>query len=72
MAETEAAFAVRVAWTIAWMIAFMSTFGDGARDRTFSIGARDRTWGVWRAGVVRAMAVKEGTKEETGKVVPMR
>ena len=43
LAATEAAFASRVAWTMAWMIAFISTFGDGAGDRTFGIGARDRT-----------------------------
>ena len=72
MAETEAAFAVRVAWTMAWMIAFMSTFGDGAGDRTFGIGARDRTWGVWGARVVRARAAKAGADEATGEVFSMR
>ena len=54
------------------MIAFMSTFGDGAGDRTFIIGARDRTWGVWGAGVVCARAEKAGAKEAMGEVVSMR
>ena len=34
MAVTEAAFSARVAGTTAWTIAFMSTFGDGAEERT--------------------------------------
>ena len=72
MAATEAAFTVRVAWTMAWMIAFMSTFGDGAGDRTFGICARDRKWGVWGAGVVRARAAKAGAEEATGEVFSMR
>ena len=72
MAATEAAFAARVAWTMSWMIAFMSTFGDGAGDRTFGIGSRDRTWGVWGAGVLRERAAKAGAEEATGEVVSMR
>ena len=72
MAVTEATFVARVAWTMAWIIEFMSTFGDGAGDRTFGIGARDRTWGVWGAGVVRARAEKAGAEEAKGEVVSMR
>ena len=72
LAATGATFAARVACTIAWMIALMSTFGDGAGDRTFGIGARDRKWGIWGAGVVRARASKAGAEEATGKVVSMR
>ena len=72
MAPTEAEFASRVAWTMAWMIVFMSTFGDGAGDRTFDIGARDRTWGVWGAGVVHVRAEKSGAEEATGENFSMR
>ena len=72
LATTDAAFAVRVAWTMAWMISFMSTFSDAAGYRTFGIGARDRTWGVWGSGVVRARAAKAGAEEATGEVVSMR
>ena len=57
---------------MAWMIAFISTFSDGAGDRTFGIGARDRTWGVWGARVVRVTATKVGADEATGEVVSMR
>ena len=67
-----AEFVARAAWKMAWMIAFMSTFVDGARDRTFGIGARDRTWGGWGAGVVRTRAVKAGAEEATGEVVSIR
>ena len=62
MDATEAAFVERVAWMMACMISFMSTFGDGAGDRTIVIGARDRTWGVWGAGVVRATVAKAGAE----------
>ena len=71
MAATEAAFAARVAWMMAWNIVFMSTFGNGAGDRTFDIGTRDRMWGVWGVGIVRARAEKSGAKEATGEVFSM-
>ena len=57
---------------MAWMIAFISTFSDGAGERTFGIGARDRTCGVWVARVVHATATKVGAEEATGEVVSMR
>ena len=72
MDATEAAFVERVAWMMACMISFMSTFGDGAGDRTFVIGARDRTWVVLGDRVVRMRAAKAGAEEATGKVVSMR